>query len=433
MNNNKYKFSYYLTLVPHKDEYLIAQGINGRFWRMKKNLFDEVSRNLNQDSSSEIEKAKKLLKEYQAIVPEGLDEQDIIKRTFNAETETKKQDCFLNFVLTLRCNFSCPYCFESEKEEDLQKEVIDKALSALFQKAEVVKPLTIHISFYGGEPLLRFDRLAYTVMKAREFCRKNNIKPEFSITTNGSLFTQKVADLFSLEKDLDKVQVTLDGPREVHDKRRVFKGGKGSYDVIMKNLPLMFETAKELIIKINVDKENKNSIPKLLGELARCKTSNLLICPGRVIGGDNTLDRCEYNMLAKNYYEEARKLGLRTSLSERKLLDYRPVFCGASYARPRLIAPDGEMYCCAEVVTDRTLSVGNIFTGYDEEKTGKWLKANVINSKKCMQCRHIFFCGGPCPARVMRGGTGTPFCGDGFKNFLEQNFDKIKETALYIQ
>lgn len=430
---SRYKLSDYLTIAPHKDEYLLAQGVLGKTLVMRKKLFDEVARYLNKKGPPEIEKAKKRLMEILAIVPEILEERQLIMGIFNHQAEGSNKACGRSFVLTLRCNFACPYCFENEKKIDMKKEVIDKALSTIFQKARRVKSKTISISFYGGEPLLNFKMLEYAVRKTRAFCGRNKIKPLFDMITNGSLFTQRVVDLFSCEKDLENVQVTLDGPKEIHDQRRFFKGGNGSYEVIMKNLPLMFKAAKHVAIRINVDEKNKNSIPKLFAELRRMKKRNLIISLGEVAtsyGRGKTwresIEVCNYARLKNSYYEEVRKLGLRVS-REKRLLDYRPVFCAASHAAPHWIAPDGGMYCCAVPLGNKPLSIGNIFTGYDEGKARKWLRYNVINNKKCIKCKHIFFCGGPCPARVMKGEDYTPLCGDGFKNLLQQNFDRIKK------
>ena len=57
---------------------------------------------------------------------------------------------------------------------------------------------------------------------------------KFSVTTNGTLFNERIIRL--LKKYPFNVLISLDGPKEIHDKNRVFANGKGSYDVLMKNL-----------------------------------------------------------------------------------------------------------------------------------------------------------------------------------------------------
>ena len=104
----------------------------------------------------------------------------------------------LNLVLTDNCNFRCKYCANSEmysfskgyKKQSMSNEVIDKAVSlyiANYRKQIQADPnLKFIIMFYGGEPLLEFDKIKYTV----ELVAKNkDIFPVYTVTTNGSIVT----------------------------------------------------------------------------------------------------------------------------------------------------------------------------------------------------------------------------------------------------
>lgn len=435
-----YKFSDYLTVVSHKDECLLAQGITGKALVIKQRLFDEVAKNLNKKVPSKIKKIKERLKKIFMIVSKKFNEQEFAKAMFEVASEDDKKECALTFVLTWRCNFACPYCYENENKNDMKKDIIDQALRTLFRKARKVKPKIIKIGFYGGEPLLNFNMLEYAVRKTRKFCQKHNIRAGFDIVSNGSIWTQEIVDLFYLDNDLDTIQVTLDGPRNIHNKRRYFKNGKGSYAVIMKNLTLMAKTATVIIIRINVDEDNKNSIPKLIQELRKTKIKNLMIFPGAVYGSykgekycGELLDVHEYDKLENSYYEKAKELGVGISSKKQNLLNYNPVFCAASRATPHWIDPDGEMYPCGMALSNKSLSVGNIFKGYDKKKAKRWLRYNVINNKRCIKCRHIFFCGGPDLYQAMKGEDHAPLCGNGFKNLLLENFNQIKKTLPYIK
>ncbi|WP_373468867.1 radical SAM protein [Acidianus infernus] len=83
--------------------------------------------------------------------------------------------------------------------------------------------------------------------------------------TNGSLLTRHVfEELKSL--GLTHVQITLDGPKEVHDKRRYFVGGKGSYDIILKNLKEIRDEVN-VVLRVNIDVNNLDSFRDLLKDL----------------------------------------------------------------------------------------------------------------------------------------------------------------------
>ena len=58
---------------------------------------------------------------------------------------------------------------------------------------------------------------------------------EYSMTTNGTLLNKEVIEY--LVKNNFKITVSIDGPKEVHDRSRHFADtDKGSFDVILENL-----------------------------------------------------------------------------------------------------------------------------------------------------------------------------------------------------
>lgn len=73
------------------------------------------------------------------------------------------------FVVTLRCDHSCPYCqvsrqSESKGEFDMTTEMADKSLDFVFRSPNPA----IKIEFQGGEPLLNFEMVRYVVLEAKK-------------------------------------------------------------------------------------------------------------------------------------------------------------------------------------------------------------------------------------------------------------------------
>jgi len=100
----------------------------------------------------------------------------------------------------------------------------------------------IDISFYGGEPLLEINLVNKCMEYAIEAANGKSIS--FSLTTNGSLLNEEVAGI--LLKHNIKVTISLDGPREVHDKSRKFAAnGSGTFDTIYDNLKKVTEKYPE--------------------------------------------------------------------------------------------------------------------------------------------------------------------------------------------
>lgn len=146
--------------------------------------------------------------------------------------------------LTQRCNLRCDYCcfgehypdFRGHGEDTMSLETAKNAVRDFVEH----NPQRISIGFYGGEPLLEFTLLTQIVHFAEELARQRGMTPRFSITTNGTLLRDDVLR-FLVEHDFD-VAISCDGPKESHDRHRVFRNEhspgqrRGSYDVVIANL-----------------------------------------------------------------------------------------------------------------------------------------------------------------------------------------------------
>ena len=145
--------------------------------------------------------------------------------------------------VTQDCNLRCEYCFYVNEsylgrrysEKNMDFETAKKAID-FFLKNSIAND-NVTVSFYGGEPLLRMDLIKQCV----EYIRNNlkNRTASYSLTTNGTLLTLDKAKFF-WENNFD-IMISLDGAKENHDKHRVFPNGKGSFDVIIRNLAALKE------------------------------------------------------------------------------------------------------------------------------------------------------------------------------------------------
>ncbi|MCA9940472.1 MAG: radical SAM protein, partial [Anaerolineales bacterium] len=149
----------------------------------------------------------------------------------------------LVLVLTENCNLRCRYCFFSEAYpltrnrtyNTLSFETGRKAIDYFFAQARpavLAHPLRkLAITFYGGEPLMASKTLQNLLTYAQENAPCELI---FSLTTNGTLLQGEIAQTLV---DFDvAINISLDGPQPDHDRNRVLPKGKGSFDLIMKNL-----------------------------------------------------------------------------------------------------------------------------------------------------------------------------------------------------
>ena len=137
------------------------------------------------------------------------------------------------------CNLDCAYCFFLSKEmlypgsrfrmaDDLLETYIRQLIEAHSPVAEVT------IAWQGGEPtLMGLDFFRRSVELAERYLRPGQ-RAVHTIQTNGTLLDREWAAFFR-EHDV-LVGLSIDGPREIHDTYRVNKGGKGSFDEVMRGL-----------------------------------------------------------------------------------------------------------------------------------------------------------------------------------------------------
>ncbi len=149
--------------------------------------------------------------------------------------------------VTNGCNMRCQYCRTTAADPAALRgprmmswKTIRKALNYFIDHASYIIEETnrdLVLGFYGGEPLLEYDNIVRAVV----FLRNNHpvLFPRFrfSMTTNGTLLTEKMIHFFIKHKF--HLLLSLDGPAELHDRYRKMAGGKNSFDVIEKKLALI--------------------------------------------------------------------------------------------------------------------------------------------------------------------------------------------------
>ena len=138
-------------------------------------------------------------------------------------------------------------------------------LVEMIEREHIAKGRKVSLDFYGGEPLLSVDLIRSISTRLRKSCEEKGLPFEFSLVTNGTLLTRPLAlELAGL--GMRAVKITLDGPREVHDLSRPFASGKGSFDIIVKNILEVMDVTK-VQIGGNFTRENYREFPRLLDYL----------------------------------------------------------------------------------------------------------------------------------------------------------------------
>lgn len=157
----------------------------------------------------------------------------------------------MNLLLSLteQCNLRCSYCYYKESQVEranvMSNEVLEASLQLAFERTIQLKHVSLNITFFGGEPLLRFDAIKKTVKQAKKLAREhhgelpNDFQLRFFINTNGTLITESILDY--LKKEKIQPLLSLDGPERKHNISRKKIDGTGSFQDISKWIPSLVE------------------------------------------------------------------------------------------------------------------------------------------------------------------------------------------------
>jgi uncharacterized protein len=319
------------------------------------------------------------------------------------------------------CNFRCVYCYEDFERGTMTPETREGIKALVRKRAPQLKALTI--SYFGGEPLYGMEAVEDLAPFFQEIVEEYGLRYGTSMTTNGYLLTPEMADRL-LGWDIRDFQITLDGPAEQHDVKRVGRDGCGTWHTIVDNLRALRERPDKfsVTIRVNYDKENAPTLPdfvKLIGlEFGRDPRFHIAFHAVGQWGGEN-----DGNLAVCGLDEEktVRKEMDRTAIDEgfevRGLQSMNKPGTGVCYAgRPYnfLVGADGRLMKCTVVLDTKDYNiVGRILPDgeleLDVDKLALWTEPAFENDSGCGKCYMVPVCQGMnCPA--VRIATGQRSC-----------------------
>lgn len=278
---------------------------------------------------------------------------------------------------TEKCNFRCKYCYENHLGSRMKPAVLDALLAYIGRSLPTLSHL--NVDWFGGEPLLGFSTIQRVNGFVLEQLQAGRTKVSFSsgITTNGYLLTPRVFDdLIGL--GLTHYQITLDGPKDIHDETRIQAGGASSFDRIWDNLVAMHARSEEfaVLLRIHLMRRNVGRIHELIEkietELADDERFRLFLKPINNLGGDGASFCASESLANGNEVVEQ----LRSTLVTNKRFWSPTPICHASRINSHIIRADGRIARCTTALHDPINTVGHLTPDghleLDREKIIKW-------------------------------------------------------------
>ncbi len=330
-------------------------------------------------------------------VPVEIDDLNLARFTFYS----LQQNCTtleVTWLLTYRCNLRCVYCTQAGlpqtvKRGELTKEVIDKVAVWLKRMVRARNSRELSLMLFGGEPLVCSRRdIRFVIDRVYESC-SGLCEVTVGMTTNGTLLDPSTTDCL-VESGCNFFQITLDGARESHDARRYDGKGKGSYDVILRNLEYV-ASRSDVLVQVNLDSDVAKTMPQLYEDLRKIGVLHKVefnfggVLPNRVghkgSGADSGV------LEGQEPEQEALLLGLKV----RQHLLSGP--CPFRSRRCPIIDPIGDFYSCFSAVGDSKYRLGNVDDGVLLELYyASHLGADSWLRDECQVCEFLPACWGGC-------------------------------------
>ena len=377
------------------NRHFLYNSLSNGFIELDATTFDNLKASFECDQlPTEIDgESVDLLRKMKAIETDDDFENNKIEYLNNAR-------CFSNTRLqltinpTLGCNFACPYCFEQGHKGITMSDQTEDDIISYVRNHNTVK--RIEVTWFGGEPLMAFNRIESLTHKLMDL----GLKYDASMISNGFLLNKHViSNLESLR--IHSIQITLDGPKHLHDSRRHLTGGGATFEKIIENIKTCqtISPKTRMVIRVNIDRTNMKEFPSLFKYIMELQLPNLVVSPAFV--NDCAADEPNPNVLSD--IEKAEYI--KWLYKEHNLAfdfffpSHGRAGCSARNMNTMVIGPSGELYRCWEDVGNPNRVYGNI-TG---QITNPMLLMRYINASnqfkdsKCKDCLLLPVCSGGCP------------------------------------
>ena len=378
------------------------------------NSADEIVSKLK--SSYNMDEIRECISEVKELVEDGQLFTEDIYEPFVEKFKEKRQTVVKALCLHIAhdCNLACKYCFAEEGEYHGRRalmsfEVGKKALD--FLVANSGNRVNLEVDFFGGEPLMNWDVVKQLVAYGRSLEKPNNKKFRFTLTTNGVLLNDEVMEF--VNKEMSNVVLSLDGRKEVNDRMRPFRTGKGSYDLIVPKFQKLAEIRNQTNYYIRgTFTRNNLDFSEDVKHFADLGFKQMSIEP--VVGPEEDpysireqdLPQImeEYDKLALEYIDRYKKgngfnfFHFMIDLTQGPCVYKRLSGCGSG-TEYLAVTPWGDFYPCHQFVGNEDFLMGNVDEGIIKPEIVKEFgNCNVYSKEKCKNCFAKFYCSGGCAA-----------------------------------
>jgi uncharacterized protein len=320
------------------------------------------------------------------------------------------------FNVTHRCNLACDYCVMAmpdlqhayhDEKQSMTKETGKACIDLL---AKVGYRDIVSLTFFGGEPLLKFDLIRAIVEYAEA---KYPGRFNYQLITNGCLMQPKMYDFFRRHEF--SFLWSLDGEPEVHDRLRHFKkaGGGSVFAQSFAALKALKAAWPECRVGVNITYFRQTiELPAALAFFRSQGVDSIRMDRGLVpresahaVGMEEVVRvKAQLSQVAEDY------LGMLLAgdvfsldpfvnymrVIAKRLPRHRSCNSGLDYIT---VSATGEIYSCYKLLGVADCKMGDVRSGFSQDTSRElWERLDATTRPGCSKCWARFICAGGCAA-----------------------------------
>lgn len=393
------KYSRYNYLMPKDGRFILYNTVTDGILVLNDEIADIVEQGKNdvvliENMHPELYEA---MVRFGMIVPQAIDESQEIINRWTAE-DTDQTAFFLTVYPTMDCNLRCWYCYEKhEAGTDMGADVLRRTLTLIDNKVSSGVLRYLSISFFGGEPMMRFNEVMLPIMThAWNVCKANNVHLHIDATTNGVFLTREVCDKILALNLVEPIsfQITIDGNRQEHDKSRHTATGGRTFDAIIRNIKSALSTGFGVNVRFNYTQKSVDSFIDLIDEFIGLPENEkrLLFFDFQQVWQESAYG--EVRKKAMGLADIFRKQGFQVRIEKR----FNKERCKSDAENQAVINFDGMTYKCTAYCFKKENAEGCLLADgyiawnerYEERMSGKY------GNNNCWSCSIFPICHGGC-------------------------------------
>lgn len=302
-------------------------------------------------------------------------------------------------LVTQECNLKCRYCYIGKKPVSMPLSVASRIIDFIFQRTP--RNESIHIGFFGGEPLLVFKLIQSITDMIENHPGYDQERVDLAIVTNGTIFSEEIAG-FVDEHDIS-FGISCDGPSEVHDISRCYPDGRGSSHIVAHTIAKASTLLSNVLVNAVYGPQTLSALPRTVSYLCALGVRQIHLNPNIKAfwsPEDIALLPKVYRAVADySVLSYQRQKPIFISFIDSKIAT---ILRGGYQAQERCqmgraemsFTPDGGIYPCERLVGDGTEAgrIGHIDHGVMPEKMACRRAPAAEENTPCADCSLQRYC-----------------------------------------